>query len=56
MNKRKDWQEEVWKIKKEIADETRNMSIEEYWSYLQREANEFLRKIKRKKKSAFHKE
>lgn len=54
MCKKKDWQEEVWEIKKEIARETKDFSTDEYWRYLQSNANEFLMGVKRKKKSSHH--
>ena len=45
MSKRKDWQEEVWRIKKEIAKETKDMSTDEYWAYIKENAKEFLKSI-----------
>ena len=35
-NKKIDWLEETWKIKKQIAQETKNMSFIEYWNYLEK--------------------
>lgn len=30
----KDWLEEVWEIKEEIARETENMEFKDYWAYI----------------------
>lgn len=45
MNKIKDWQEEVWQIKKEISEETKNMTTEKYWAYIKKIADDFLKDI-----------
>ncbi|MGB9720563.1 MAG: hypothetical protein ACPL28_03660 [bacterium] len=50
MNKIRDWQEEVWRIKKEISEETRNMSTEKYWAYIKRIADDFLKGVAKPKR------
>ena len=45
MNKIKNWQEEVWRIKKEISKETKDMSTEEYWRYIKKIADDFIKSI-----------
>ena len=45
----KNWQEEVWRIKKEISEETKNMPMEKYLSYIKKLAADFLKDISKSK-------
>lgn len=43
--KYRNWLEEVWDIKDRIAKEPENMSIQDYWKYIQSLAKEAEREI-----------
>lgn len=49
------WLEEVWDIKERIAKETRGMSFQDYWKYLQdlaKAAEREIESLRSQKKSA----
>lgn len=50
MKRHKDWLEEVWKIKEEIARDTEKMSFKEYMKYIKKLAKKLEEKLKKYKK------
>ena len=39
---KKDWQEEVWRIKEELAAEAKRMGMREYLAFVEKEADRIL--------------
>lgn len=50
MKKYKDWLEEVWEIKEEIAKETKKMNFKEYLKYIKKLAQKSEMRLKKYKK------
>ena len=39
----RDWQEEVWRVKEELAAEAKRMGLREYLAFVEKEADRILR-------------
>ncbi len=40
--RKRDWQEEVWRVKEELAAEAKRMGIREYLAFVEKEADRIL--------------